>query len=287
MGKWHDGNAKPDWQKRNEVRQTWKQAQAWPPAPAVPAPAAGSAWPKTGWQPWPWPAPWPNAKAKAKKKEDEDPTVAISKYLSGVLRHNAVELGLEVREDGYVSVAKILELEYFKTKGLTEQNIRDLVEMNEKKRFGLKDLNDELHIRAHQGHSINHVQDTELLEEIPETEELQTLCHGTFSTKWDMIKEEGLRTMGRNHIHLVSKDLSAEENRTSVISGTRGDFDTIVFVATALARAEGITFFRSENDVVLTRGLERAEGGGYLPTWLFEKVMMWDRQENRWNCADT
>jgi hypothetical protein len=85
------------------------QAQAWPPAPAVPAPAAGSAWPKTGWQPWPWPAPWPNAKAKArllgppaqgctvgtvvvqaKKKEDEDPTVAISKYLSGVLRHNAV-----------------------------------------------------------------------------------------------------------------------------------------------------------------------------------------------------
>ena len=27
---------------------------------------------------------------QAKKKEDEDPTIAISKYLSGVLRHNAV-----------------------------------------------------------------------------------------------------------------------------------------------------------------------------------------------------
>ena len=67
------------------------------------------------------------------KKRDEDPDTMISKYLSGVLRHNAVELGLEVRHDGYVAVSQagrtcwrqhslqVLELEFFKSKGLGEE----------------------------------------------------------------------------------------------------------------------------------------------------------------------
>lgn len=274
MGKWYEANA--NWPKGNSkgVRQTWKD---W----------SGNAWPKSGWTPW-QAANWPNAakaKAKAKKKDDEDSDISTSKYLSCVLRHNAGKLGLEVREDGYISVAKILELEYFTAKGTTQQDICALVEKNEKKRFGIKEMNEELYIRAHQGHSINLVQDTELLEEIPDTENLTVLCHGTFAAKWERIKEEGLRTMGRNHIHLVSKDLVEEENRTSVISGTRGDFDTIVFIETDLAREEGVIFFRSENDVVLTRGLEHEEDGGYLPARLFQKVMQWDWQENCWTHA--
>ena len=69
-------------------------------------------------------------------------------------------------------------------------------------------------------------------------QELKTLCHGTFSRKWkrtgmtkhehyqilvlrlglpSRISQEGLRTMRRNHIHLVSNDLSTEDSRQKYI----------------------------------------------------------------------
>lgn len=48
---------------------------------------------------------------QAKKKDDEDPNIAISKYLSGVLRHNAVPCPREAKSTG----RKALPLKHIET----------------------------------------------------------------------------------------------------------------------------------------------------------------------------
>ncbi|CAJ1364938.1 unnamed protein product [Effrenium voratum] len=196
----------------------WQGARAW---------QGGHAW-NANWTEWPRGGA---SSAKAWKKEADDPDVAISKYLSAVLRHNAVELKLDMRKDGYVKAKEVLELPFLQEKGVDEQELTRLVESNAKKRFGLSHIDGELYIRAHQGHSLQQVQDVDLLEEITTFEEEDVLCHGTFWEPWQRIQEDAcLRTMGRNHIHLVSKDLTREEFRNTVISGARGEFDVIVFI---------------------------------------------------------
>ena len=44
----------------------------------------------------------------------------------------------------WFSASQVLELDHLKTRGVSEQNIRDVVEneKNEKHRFGLKDIDD-------------------------------------------------------------------------------------------------------------------------------------------------
>mmetsp|Transcript_1235 Transcript_1235/g.4344 ORF Transcript_1235/g.4344 Transcript_1235/m.4344 type:complete len:171 (+) Transcript_1235:440-952(+) len=120
-----------------------------------------------------------------------------------------------------------------------------------------------------------------LLATVNSAEELGVLCHGTFQEVWPTIQLEGLKTMGRNHIHCVAVDLTAEEHRGRVMNGSRGECDVVVFINAAGAMAEGITFNWSENGVVLTRGF-----GNVLPPGLFASVARWDWDNNVWNIQD-
>ncbi|CAE8697983.1 unnamed protein product, partial [Polarella glacialis] len=160
--------------------------------------------------------------------EDE----SVSKFLSLVLRHNAVKLGLTVRPDGYVLLSEVLGLSWFEGRGVGEEEIKGLVDRNAKKRFGLciPEGEEELHIRAHQGHTICNVEDASLLREVTDATELPVLCHGTFSHLWPKIQTEGLRAMKRNHIHCVAVDLADPVNQGRVLSGTRGESDVIVYI---------------------------------------------------------
>lgn len=93
------------------------------------------------------------------RPRNDDPLVAISKNLSWLLRHGAIEEGLNIDKDGFVRLSEILAKDFYKSKRITEKEIREVVENNDKKRFELKTISDEngnpvLHIRASQGHSI-------------------------------------------------------------------------------------------------------------------------------------
>jgi len=95
-----------------------------------------------------------------KYKKKEDANVKISKALSWLLRHGAVQEGFAINADGYLKMDDVLEYFAKKGQGVKLETIMDIVETNEKKRFEVKkdiDPNTEdkiLWIRAPQGHSI-------------------------------------------------------------------------------------------------------------------------------------
>lgn len=164
-----------------------------------------------------------------------------------------------------------------------------------------------LWIRANQGHSLA-VDDLELVR-IQDTSECPVVVHGTFSRHWDAIREswtlrcdrnvdceltresccvrtgsEGLKVMGRHHIHCAS-GLFGEEGVTSgrsrprcrlasflsmkriSPSGMRASCDLFVYINITKALADGIVFERSANGVILTKG----QNGALEPKY-FERV---------------
>ena len=97
-------------------------------------------------------------KPKRRQRKDE-PNVQISKNLSYLLRHGAIEEGLKIDKAGYVRLDEILAKKFYKSRHLTYKDIKEIVDTNSKKRFELKTEANEsgvpiVYIRASQGHSI-------------------------------------------------------------------------------------------------------------------------------------
>jgi len=181
--------------------------------------------------------------------------VQISKSLSYILRHGAEKEGFQITAGGYVKVDHLLNSRKFKDTSLTE--IRGVVDTNDKKRFELKTLTDEegtdgagLYIRAVQGHSITSVEDEALLELITDPASVKSCVHGTYSKVWKAISQTGLQKMGRNHIH-CSNGIPQQDK---VTSGARKDCNVFIILDLETAIADGIEFYRSKNDVILTSG---------------------------------
>ncbi len=82
-----------------------------------------------------------------------------------------------------------------------------------------------------------------------------------------MIKPEGLKRMTRNHIHFAP-GLPKEEG---VISGMRSNCDIIIEIDMQAAMKDGIVFYISSNNVILTEG-----ENGVLKSKYFKKVMKKD-----------
>jgi len=61
--------------------------------------------------------------------------VQLSKLLSMVLRHKGLELGFSVSSDGYILVSDLLKHKKFSR--YTIEDIKNVVETNNKKRFQL------------------------------------------------------------------------------------------------------------------------------------------------------
>ena len=140
--------------------------------------------------------------------------VGISKTLSWILRHGAVELGLSIRPDGYVPVSEILQVPNILSMNhllislelkVTVDEIRSVVDNNDKKRYQLISEVDAfgfegLWIRAVQGHTIAAVHDEELLRPILDPFQFEEVVHGTYLKVAEPIMKDGLCKMARNHI---------------------------------------------------------------------------------------
>jgi 2'-phosphotransferase len=97
--------------------------------------------------------------------------INFSKALSKLLRHDAVNQGLEIRPDGFMRLNDVLSVKWIAKFKPTMADVHDVVESNNKKRFELKqdDTFPEMWlIRAVQGHSIAAVSDEALLTKIGE-----------------------------------------------------------------------------------------------------------------------
>ncbi|KAF5272555.1 hypothetical protein FQR65_LT04894 [Abscondita terminalis] len=187
--------------------------------------------------------------------------VQISKRLSWILRHGALEEGLNISEEGFILVSDILKCKHFEA--VLIEDIQRIVSRNDKQRFSLrKNGAGLLEIRANQGHSINNVAKLELFP-ITNSEEVERVIHGTYYKYWDSIKREGLFRGKRNHIHF-SEHLPGDK----VISGIRKSAEIHIYIDLIKCLSDGLLFFKSSNNVILCSGDER----GYIKPKYFLKV---------------
>lgn len=78
--------------------------------------------------------------------------VRVSKLLSWLLRHSAEKEGIPLDSAGFARLSDVLQ--HRSLRRTDEATVRLIVEMNDKKRFELKEEGGEVFIRASQGHSI-------------------------------------------------------------------------------------------------------------------------------------
>lgn len=152
-------------------------------------------------------------------------SIRISKTLSWILRHKALDLGLSVGSDGFISVTKLLLLPQMV--GVSLMDLIQIVSSNDKKRFELLERESgEWFIRATQGHSKNlatAIEDTHLLTKLMEP--LDVCVHGTYFKYWESIRKEGLNRMNRQHIHFAP----GLPKEVGVTSGMRGDCQVLIY----------------------------------------------------------
>ncbi len=164
--------------------------------------------------------------------------VKVSKYLSRHLRHDPDRLGLELESGGWVDVDALLAACADRGFALSRAELDEVVARNDKRRFAFDDGG--RRIRASQGHSVP--VDLGLEPVQPPAE----LFHGTSESRVEPILRDGLRPMGRRHVHL-SPDVA-----TARRVGARHGRPAVLTVAADALAAAGHVFLRSDNGVWLT-----------------------------------
>ncbi len=168
-----------------------------------------------------------------------DPKIAISKFLSLVLRHKPDVIGATLDEEGWLSIEELIAKANEHQHPLTLELIHDVVATSDKRRFALSD--DGLRIRANQGHSIPNI-DLNLVESEPPA----LLYHGTVKAFMDSIGRSGLQKQSRNHVHL------SPNRDTAIKVAQRRGVPIVLEVQAGRMNAAGYKFYLSTNGVWLT-----------------------------------
>jgi 2'-phosphotransferase len=118
-----------------------------------------------------------------------------------------------------------------------------------------------------------------------------TVVHGTYHGAWPLILASGgLRPMSRTKVHFatgpklheVLQHINPENNASSlpslasnrVISGMRSDAEILIYIDLERALAAGCPFYRSENGVVLSEGIDiGGDGQTVIPLEFFDTVV--------------
>lgn len=173
--------------------------------------------------------------------------IKISKNLSYILRHNPSVIGIELDNNGYADVNKLIEGYNNKNKEKLDLDLlKEIVEEDDKKRYSFK--NDYKYIRASQGHTIK--VDVELKIETPKS----NLFHGTSGKNIQSILDNGLKPCKRNYVHLSS------DMRTALNVGLRykkeGIPTAIIEYDVNKMINDGFVFMISENGVWQTSTID-------------------------------
>lgn len=75
---------------------------------------------------------------------------------------------------------------------------------------------------------------------------IDNVFHGTYSKYLDNIMSSGINKMSRKHIHI--------SNGINAISGKRKDCNVLIYINMGKAMNDGMLFYESENEVILTEG---------------------------------
>lgn len=164
-------------------------------------------------------------------------TIRISKFLSLILRHEPDRVGLELDSAGWVGVTELLEAVNRHGVALTLEQLKQVVETNDKKRFAFSQ--DGKRIRASQGHSIE--VDLRYAPTLPP----DFLYHGTPERFVDSIRRSGLNKGQRHHVHL------SPDPETATKVGQRRGHPVVLRIRAGEMHRLGHLFYRSANNVWL------------------------------------
>ena len=149
--------------------------------------------------------------------------------------------------------------------------------MNEdaKKRFSINDdIPGRHNTRANQGHSIKTIQLDKLCGvKIMRVDDRFSVVHGSFKHCSQSIYKNGLMVGGlkgqssRQAIHCVERDVQTQDNPKDAkmtvlrlgrqaVSGIRTNSETLVFLDINQAIKDGIPFYRSLNNVIVSQGID-------------------------------
>jgi putative RNA 2'-phosphotransferase len=161
--------------------------------------------------------------------------VRVSKFLSKHLRHKPHEIGLTLDEAGWADIDELLTACARNGMRITRADLEHVVASNNKQRFALEGNR----IRANQGHTV----EVDLGLAAGQPPEL--LYHGTVAANLAGIRAEGLRPMGRHHVHL-----SSDVDTATRVGSRRGKPIVLTVQAEAMHQA-GYGFSVSANGVWL------------------------------------
>jgi len=188
------------------------------------------------------------------RKED------VSKRLSLILRHTGPKNNVYVAQDGWADLANVMGCIPISALFTTVQEITEVVHTNDKGRFQIKEWNGQLMIRAVQGHSIRTVRTDLIATPIMADTLPPVIVHGTTSSFSESIRLRGLLAGGlagtRNDVHFAT-------GVKGVRSGMRRSCDMFVYLDGQRALEQNLPLFRSDNDVIVSKGI-----GGAIPSCL-------------------
>jgi putative RNA 2'-phosphotransferase len=124
-----------------------------------------------------------------------------SKFLSGALRHFPDDVGLDLDAAGWADFETLVDRTHRKYDWLPEGAVEAIVRTDPKGRFEV----DDGRIRAAYGHSVAVDLDA------TDTPVPDVLYHGTAPDALPSIREEGLKPMSRQHVHLSGSVDAAQE----------------------------------------------------------------------------
>lgn len=153
---------------------------------------------------------------------DERRLVRISKYLAKHLRHRPERIGIELDAHGWVEIDALLAATAAHGFPISREELEEVVARNDKRRFMI----DGDRIRANQGHTVPVDLDLPVVEPPP------LLHHGTVARNLPAIRMEGLRRMGRHHVHL-----SPDRETARAVGARRGEPVVLVVEAGAMHAA--------------------------------------------------
>lgn len=158
---------------------------------------------------------------------------ALSRLMSYILRHNPYKFGLRLNDKGYCSLTALLTAikKERKFEDTTLDDIKQVVQNCEKQRYEITNNK----VRARYGHS-----KVRALRE-PSTPPT-TLIHGTVENRLPSIKEKGLLSMERQHVHLATE----ESKDFAILSANRRAKNTnvvLLIIDTVKAQEKGVLFY--------------------------------------------
>lgn len=186
----------------------------------------------------------------------------ISRSMSYILRHGCIERSIPIRDDGYVMMKDLMKQQ--EMKNVTIDDVKYIVIHSDKQRYAITEENGILYIRANQGHSKeigDMLNDSKMMQKLDTFPQDYQCIHGTTVANWNLIKDSGLSPMGRTHIHFAI----GPQGDDKVISGMRTNSQVEIYIDTKKALEQGIKFYKSDNNVILTRD--------HIHPDLFEKVV--------------